>query len=301
MSECILYLKIDVDTERGTRVGVPQLLETLQTFSSQATFLFSLGPDHTGWAIKRIFRQGFFKKVSRSNLLKIYGFKTLTHGLLRPGPQIGRMHADLMRSCEQHGHEVGIHCYDHFYWQNALRRMTEPQVRTEMNRATSRFREIFGRAAHAIGAAGWQANRHSLVAQDDFAFLYASDTRGDKAFFPKIKGRTCSTLQIPTTLPTLDELVSLGDCPEPQWIARYLEQIHPNTLNVLTIHAEWEGMTYHQWFVNFLETCVERGIQIRPLKEAANMLLSQRSSIPVLHLVQKTIEGRSGPVATHES
>ncbi|MHB8494509.1 MAG: 4-deoxy-4-formamido-L-arabinose-phosphoundecaprenol deformylase, partial [Casimicrobiaceae bacterium] len=55
-----LGLKVDVDTLRGTREGVPRLVEILARHGVAATFLFSLGPDHTGRAIKRIFRAGFF-------------------------------------------------------------------------------------------------------------------------------------------------------------------------------------------------------------------------------------------------
>ena len=53
-----LALKIDVDTYRGTREGVPRLMEMLKKHDAQATFFFSLGPDHTGRAITRIHWQG---------------------------------------------------------------------------------------------------------------------------------------------------------------------------------------------------------------------------------------------------
>ena len=59
-----LALKIDVDTLRGTQEGVPRLVELLRKHGAGATFLFSLGPDHTGRALRRIFRPGFFSKVN---------------------------------------------------------------------------------------------------------------------------------------------------------------------------------------------------------------------------------------------
>ena len=113
-----LALKIDVDTYRGTREGVPRLVDALQRHQAQATFFFSLGPDHTGRAIKRVFRPGFLSKVSRTSVVEHYGIKTLLYGTLLPGPDIGRKCADILRSVRDAGFEVGIHCYDHIRWQD---------------------------------------------------------------------------------------------------------------------------------------------------------------------------------------
>ena len=109
MTEKLLALKIDVDTWRGTREGVPRLLDILQRHNARATFLFSLGPDHTGRAIKRVFRRGFLQKVSRTSVIEHYGLRTLLYGTLLPGPDIGHREADLMRFVRDAGHEVGIH------------------------------------------------------------------------------------------------------------------------------------------------------------------------------------------------
>ena len=49
-----LVLKVDVDTDRGTRVGVPNLVADCQAVGAPACFLFSLGPDQTGRAITRV-------------------------------------------------------------------------------------------------------------------------------------------------------------------------------------------------------------------------------------------------------
>ncbi|MCC8991883.1 MAG: hypothetical protein LM514_04745, partial [Streptococcus sp.] len=58
MSAPVIALKVDVDTLRGTLEGVPRLQELFSQKQTDATFLFSLGPDHTGWAIRRVFRRG---------------------------------------------------------------------------------------------------------------------------------------------------------------------------------------------------------------------------------------------------
>ena len=38
-----IVLKVDVDTLRGTQIGVPQLSALIQRYQAHATFLFSLG------------------------------------------------------------------------------------------------------------------------------------------------------------------------------------------------------------------------------------------------------------------
>src|SRR5204863_91232 len=117
-----LALKVDVDTFRGTRDGVPRLVKVLKRHGAGATFLFSLGPDHTGRALRRIFRPGFLSKVKRTSVLEHYGVRTLLYGTLLPGPDIGRRCADTMRAARDAGFEVGIHCWDHVRWQDYVAR-----------------------------------------------------------------------------------------------------------------------------------------------------------------------------------
>ena len=71
MPSPVIALKIDVDTYRGTLEGVPRLVDVLRRNRAGATFLFSLGPDHTGRAIKRALRPGFMKKVSRTSVVAL--------------------------------------------------------------------------------------------------------------------------------------------------------------------------------------------------------------------------------------
>src|SRR5215216_7644304 len=123
-----LALKVDVDTDRGTRIGVPNLVADLKAAHAPATFLFSMGPDQTGRAIRRVFRPGFFQKVSRTSVVQIYGLRTLLNGTLLPAPHIGRRNTATMPAVRDAGFEVGIHCYNHYRWQDYLQRMALPEV-----------------------------------------------------------------------------------------------------------------------------------------------------------------------------
>ena len=293
-----LALKVDVDTDRGTRVGVPQLAADCGEFGLPACFLFSLGPDQTGRAITRVFRPGFFQKVSRTSVVSMYGVRTLLNGTLLPAPHIGRRHAAALRAVRDAGFEVGIHSYNHYHWQDHVQRMPLAAVRAEFGSARDEFRRIFGADAHTAGAPGWQSNARSREVYDEAGLLYASDTRDGPPFFPRLDGRVFRTLEIHSTLPTFDELLGRPRYPDDRIVPHYLGLLRADRLNVLTIHAEIEGMAKRALFRALLRACVDRGVTFVRLDECARALLADRAAIPVRDQILAPIDGRSGLVAT---
>jgi peptidoglycan/xylan/chitin deacetylase (PgdA/CDA1 family) len=297
MSASRLAIKIDVDTDRGTREGVPALRDLLASKGIPATFLFSLGPDNTGRAIRRIFRPGFFSKVSRTSVVSTYGLRTLMNGVVLPGPMIAKKNAAILRSVAAAGFETGIHCWDHVFWQDKLFSLSEARVAEEFGKACRAYEGLFGHAAKTAGSAGWQANAASLAAYDAYNLDYATDVRGGSPFIPVADGRRFRTLQIPTTLPTLDELMGRPEYPAERLADELLGRLTPGTLDVFTIHAEIEGMSMAQWFSAFLDRAKERGVSFVSLADEAAKLNADRASIPVAPLEQGEIDGRSGTLA----
>lgn len=292
-----LALKVDVDTLRGTLEGVPNLVRMLRHHGVNATFLFSLGPDHTGRALTRIFRPGFLKKVMRTSVGANYGLKTLCYGTLLPGPDIGRKTAHIMREVHDAGFDVGIHCYDHIRWQDNVATKGEEWTRREITRAAERFMEIFGVPARTHGAAGWQMNDHAFRMEKELQFTYCSDTRGTHPFHPFVAGKPVECPQFPTTLPTLDELIGVGGITENNVvdeILRQSEQSGPQG-HVYTLHAELEGMRFMPVFEALLSGWSERGYQIHSLKELSLSL--DVSSLPMHRIISREIGGRTGTLS----
>jgi undecaprenyl phosphate-alpha-L-ara4FN deformylase len=293
-----LALKVDVDTDRGTRVGVPSVAADCGEFGAPACFLFSLGPDQTGRAITRVLRPGFFGKVSRTSVLEIYGIRTLLSGTLLPAPHIGRRNADALRAVRDAGFEVGIHCYNHYRWQDHLAGMDLAAVRAEFALARGEFARIFGTQAQTAGAAGWQSNERSREAYDEAGLLYSSDTRGTHPYLPRVGGRVYRTLEIPSTLPTLDELMGRPGFPDSAIAGHLMSLLSADRLNVFTLHAEIEGMGRRALFREFLAACRRSGTAFVRLDEEARRLLGDRAALPTCDQVMAPVDGRSGLVAT---
>ncbi|HTO02709.1 MAG TPA: polysaccharide deacetylase family protein [Opitutus sp.] len=293
-----LALKVDVDTDRGTRIGVPNLLEDLTAAGAPACFLFSLGPDQTGRAISRVFHPGFFKKVSRTSVVQIYGLRTLLNGTLLPAPHIGRRNSAVMRAVRDAGFEIGIHSFNHYRWQDHVQTMSVEAVRAEFIAARAEFRRIFGREAAAAGAPGWQSNTRSRQVYDEAGLLYASDTRGGAPFFPRLEGRVFQTLEIPSTLPTLDELMGRPEYPDARIPSHIVSLLRPDQVNVFTLHAEIEGMGRRGVFRELLAKCRAAGVVFVGLDAVARECLAHRAAIPVRDQSMTAIDGRSGVVAS---
>jgi undecaprenyl phosphate-alpha-L-ara4FN deformylase len=295
-----LALKIDVDTYRGTREGVPRLVEILQRYNAQATFFFSLGPDHTGRAIKRVFRPGFLGKVSRTSVVEHYGIKTLLYGTLLPAPDIGRKCADIMRMVRLAGFETGIHCYDHIRWQDYVANQDGEWTRRELQLAVDRYTEIFGEAPHAHAAAGWQMNRHALRLMQRFGFQYSSDTRGAYPFIPTWQAEIIACPQLPTTLPTLDELMNRDGITLDN-IAQHilkLTEVPSITGHVYTLHAELEGGKWLPIFEQLLQGWQAQGYELVSLQQYLQGL--DMAALPRREVVMREVEGRVGKLAVQD-
>lgn len=292
-----LALKIDVDTFRGTREGVPALAAMLQEHGAGATFLFSLGPDHTGRAIRRAMRPGFMAKVGRTSVMEHYGLTTLLYGTLLPGPDIGRRCADVMRRVRDAGFEVGIHAWDHTRWQDGVREGDSNWTTWQMGLAVQRFREIFAEEPSTHGAAGWQMNVHAFRRTQSLGFRYASDTRGTHPFIPVVRAEIVACPQYPTTLATMDEMIGLDGVTADNVADRLLERTAAESRDhVFTLHAELEGMRLAGAFGRLLGGWKAQGYELCAMRDLASSTLP--ASLPLHQVIEAPVPGRTGTLAT---
>jgi len=294
----LIALKVDIDTYRGTREGALRLADLLERLGVRATFLFSVGPDHTGRAIRRAFRPGFLGKVKRTSVLEHYGLRTLLYGVLLPGPHIGRRARGEMQAIARRGFEVGVHTWDHTRWQDRVARASEEWTRRELTLARDEFTQIFGHAPLVHGAAGWQTNRYVPALLEALGFRYASDTRGQGPFLPWLENGSGTVPQLPTTLPTFDELIGREDLGAVDPVDHLLSVAGASgtRAQVFTLHAELEGGKYLRSFERLLREWQQRGAQLTDLASYAATL--DASSLPRCRILAGTVPGRSGTLAT---
>jgi undecaprenyl phosphate-alpha-L-ara4FN deformylase len=171
--------------------------------------------------------------------------------------------------------------------------MDQHALTCEIQRGYDLLTDILGNRPDCFAAPAWRVTPKALHALDQFPFRFESDCRGHSLFQPVVDGRPISHVQVPTTLPTYDELIGEKCIPE-TYNEYLLKMIRPDRLNVLTIHAEVEGVSCLPLFQDFLDKARQRDIVFGPL----GGILSQPQKIVTSGIHKSAVDGRDGWVAS---
>lgn len=295
-------LRIDVDTFRGTRDGVPRLLALLNKYNIKATFFFSVGPDNMGRHLWRLLKPQFLLKMLRSNAASLYGWDILLAGTAWPGKNIGKHLGNIIRDADKAKHEIGLHAWDHHAWQARVGNWSQQQQHQQIELGMNALQKILGRRVDCSAVAGWRADETVIAAKDTFKFRYNSDCRGAHIFNPTLSDGRLSAPQIPVTVSTYDEVIgstydkisgttaNIVQITNDNFNDYILSQFNSNKLNVYTIHAEVEGIIFAPLFEQFLQQAQARGIRFCSLGE----LLPQTETLPTGQVKRGTLAGREG-------
>lgn len=292
----MIALKVDIDTYEGLKEGLPALLDYFKAENIKASFYVSFGPDESGKAVKRVFtKKGFLKKMFRTNAAKLYGFKTMLYGTLLPAPLIGKSFPDIIKRITAEGHEAGVHAWSHVRWQDELDNMSAAQIETELDNAVAAYRELFGEEPAGFAAPAWKINEPALAALGKHNFKYLSVGRGPEPAFPMLGDVTLTVPEIPTTLPTLDEILAWDGMTRDFALSSLAALPGRDRLNVYTLHTEAEGRVFLPFFKELVAAWRGRGFKFVRLDETAAAL--DHKTLPFRPYVQGELAGRAGKVA----
>jgi len=249
-----------------------------------------VGPDNMGRNLWRLLRPAFFKKMLRSKAASLYGWDIVLMGTLWPGPIIGQRAAEEIRQCADAGHEIGFHAWDHHRWQTKIETLSQAEIERDSQRGLARLTQIIGQPVTCAAAPAWRLSPAGLAARATLPLRYASDCRGESIFLPLDHGHPSQPPQIPVTLPTYDEIIGQGGITPINYNEYLLSLLRPGRLNVLTIHAEAEGLSCLTLFADFLRQAAKQGVRLLALGD----LLSEADPLPTAAMLRQEIPGRDG-------
>ncbi|OGV44647.1 MAG: 4-deoxy-4-formamido-L-arabinose-phosphoundecaprenol deformylase [Lentisphaerae bacterium GWF2_44_16] len=286
-------LRVDVDTYRGTKLGVPALCRLFNEENIKASFFFSVGPDNMGRHLWRLLKPAFLWKMLRTKAASLYGWDIILMGTFWPGPLIGRKLADVIRKTSESGHEMGLHAWDHHAWQARIERMDANEIYQSLKKGFDELVSIIGRNPDCSAVPGWKSNDIVLKEKAKFPFIYNSDCRGESIFYPVVDGVKLPQPQVPVSLPTYDEALGRNGITNENYNAHILSFLKKDAMNVLTIHAEAEGISCLEMFRDFIKKAKVAGAEFVPLGE----LVEASGSIEEGVAEMGSLSGREGWVS----
>jgi len=291
-------IKVDVDTSKGMKHGVPVLLALFKRHNIKASFFVPMGKDHTGRTVKRVFtRRGFLKKAGRVGVISTYGIKTLLYGIVLPGPEIARENKTIMQDITKEGHELGIHGYDHVYWHDHIKHISAQKTEDILRKSVDTFNKLLNVNPKSFAAPGWMVNTHALRFFENNGFVYTSNARGRSPFYPLFRGEDFRMLELPSTLPTLDEVVGVAGTDRATLTKYFLDALNDG-LNIMTVHTELEGNRWTGFLDDFLRETIKSGYIYKRLIDIA----MEYKDIPVetCEMHYGYVDGRAGEVCVQK-
>jgi undecaprenyl phosphate-alpha-L-ara4FN deformylase len=247
----------------------------------------------------RLLRPDFALKMLRTKAAGLYGWDILFKGTLRPGPIIGERCREIITRTGSAGHETGLHAWDHHQWQARAHAWSRERALVALQKGLDMLKDITGAEPVSSAAPGWRCTNDILLAKEELDMDFHSDCRGNDIFYPLVNGRRLTCPQVPVTLPTYDEIVGRNGFQAGSFFDHLAGLLQPEKLNVLTIHAEAEGLACSGYFTKFMQTTLDRGWSFCPLGSIVRHM-RQNNRIHPARMIQGRLSGREGWLAVQE-
>lgn len=228
-----IALRVEVRSLRGLHQGVPNLMRLFSEFQVRASFFFPLGRDFSGLRPLQAWRE----RTAR-------GLAALGYGTLLPAPSLREEATRMMALARANGHEVGLFGLSPVHWAQRMAHADEAWTRQQCDELWQAYVAADGREPVALATPAWQVNPALLAALAAGHYHYSSMTRGKLPYLPQLQGVRSEVPEIPTTLPTLGEMLRRPEV-SPDNVHEYLYAESQHVLpagHVFAASAEYEGL-----------------------------------------------------------
>lgn len=262
-----IHLRVDVDFNIGLERGVPFLLDLFSKKNIQATFFVVMGPDTLYRHQTRVKSKTYQKRLRSFNIFKLaayFGPAYLKSRFLHP--RVGPDYPRILEKIVEHGHELGIHGFDHAEWADRCFEFDRLETERHMQLAIAQFQKLFPGKKWIWGAPNWMANGFMLEYLEKYFIPYSSDVRGCFPFYPHSGGKKSAVVQFPINLPCLHELAQVG-IPKDK-IPGIFPKFLAHRYNLWCIHDYYEGLLERKLFLNVVDRLQEQCYRFKPINHA---------------------------------
>jgi len=177
----IFTLRIDLESNKGIKKGLPKLLDLLKKYNIKASFYLVMGGESNIFELLK-----YRKKLTSSNerILKLWSLKEKLRMALFPKDFV-KENKKILRRILEEGHELGLHGWKHRAWARGLYKIN---IKEHIIKSKRKYEKIFQKEPISFSAPGFNINNKVLKALEENGILFISDFPGESPkFYGKIK------------------------------------------------------------------------------------------------------------------
>jgi peptidoglycan/xylan/chitin deacetylase (PgdA/CDA1 family) len=166
-------LRIDLESNKGIKEGLPKLLDLLKKYRLKASFYLPMGGE-----------SNIFELLSNRGKIKSAGKRTIKIFSLFEKLRIAFFPKDfvksnilILRRILEEGHELGIHGWKHREWTRDLEHI-DVEKKIQMSRL--KYMQLFGEEPISFASPGFNTNSIVVKSLKNQNFLFVSDFEGKK-------------------------------------------------------------------------------------------------------------------------
>jgi undecaprenyl phosphate-alpha-L-ara4FN deformylase len=287
----LIALKIDVDNTQAMQIGLPAIADMLRARQAGATFFWSLGLEKNGRFLLPAYGLRRMPGMSNLPLKRRFGLSPLLLGSVVPAKNLAKQAATALAQFSDAQFEHAVRPTCRYLWQARIREQSAEETREQYQQALQALERLTGQKPIAHAAHGWQMNRTAFRLSQLNQLSFASDCRGFSPFWPVVEGEYIRCLQIPVTLPMLEELLPVQSADAAVQSLLQTTAAATTDLHVFNIAADFD-VQYSEQLAALLDGWIAQGYQLVSLGGLKSSLDLQ--TVPYHHVGQAQVSGRVG-------
>lgn len=166
-------LRVDLESDKGIRKGIPKLLDLLEKYGIKASFYLVMGGESNIFEILK-YNQKMTSSAERS--IKVWSLLDKLRIALLPIDFVKANKKVLQRILDE-GHELGVHGWKHREWTRGLDKI---DVRDRINRSIVKYNRLFNKNPISFASPGFNINDKVLDILKESGIKFISDFEGNK-------------------------------------------------------------------------------------------------------------------------
>ncbi len=199
----IFIIRVDVESDKGIKEGIPQFLDLLKKYNLKASFYLTMGGESN---MLEIVRYNGDVPYNSERKIKVWSILDKLRMIFLPTDFVGGNKKILKRILRE-GHELGLHGWKHRAWTRGLDKIN---IDIHIKKSIDRYEEVFGATPISFCSPGFNINKKVLEVLERNNIKFISDFNGEKpSFYGKIKNVPI-TIKGEKNTPIIEYLISKG-------------------------------------------------------------------------------------------